>query len=495
MSRYHTLKLRKLMPVLLIISILAGGVILFAQNEDLLLNFKPYYYKSYLAAFKYNAAQLGDLTTRNKAYATGSTAKYAASIPVLVYPGAITDQPNSGGIQIDQFISQMLLLKKQGFNTISLQDYYNFVNRGEKLPDKSFLLTFDGGLKATYYPAEPILAALHYRAAMFIATNQSFNKESPLYLSTRELLKIHNSEQWELQPQAIFGNSLSNISATATQNLIRDNLANANANMTKYLGIKAVAIALPYGNLGDSPSDYSATQAYLLKETEAIYPLAFEQFNISNGKSQNYPATQAFLNERIRVLPNWSAQNLLSAITISSAKPTPFSATPSSTDGWLSTWADKTFSSQGMVLNATPKTSGAATDLDGSYGWRNYAVIASIELVKGSNFKLYLRVQNNNTYISCSYNKTYVELQQVSNGQTAILAKERAALKLNLDNNLAANVSGNVVTCMVPGAKSLTAQISNSSLTTQGGIGFSVADTIDNNAEGIIKHVEVTATR
>ena len=69
--------------------------------------------------------------------------------------------------------------------------------KGEKnLPEKSFLLTFDDGRKDSYYPVDPILKALDYRAIMFVISGRSLGDEkevSPFYLSSSELKRMQKA--------------------------------------------------------------------------------------------------------------------------------------------------------------------------------------------------------------------------------------------------------------------------------------------------------------
>src|SRR3972149_7445075 len=71
---------------------------------------------------------------------------------------------------------------------------------------KSFLLTFDDGLKETYYNADPVLEALNYTAVIFVITRQSIEKEDhSYYLNKKELHQMQDSNRWEIESHGYVG--------------------------------------------------------------------------------------------------------------------------------------------------------------------------------------------------------------------------------------------------------------------------------------------------
>ena len=94
----------------------------------------------------------------------------------------------------------MFALKKAGWQTINMEDFYAFMQGEKQVPDKSFLLTFDDGRKDSYYPVDPILDALDYNAVMFVITKFSLEeKGGNYYLSDKELKRMYLSGRWEIQ--------------------------------------------------------------------------------------------------------------------------------------------------------------------------------------------------------------------------------------------------------------------------------------------------------
>ncbi|MDP1652082.1 MAG: polysaccharide deacetylase family protein [Rhodocyclaceae bacterium] len=92
----------------------------------------------------------------------------AKAVPVLMYhhvspaPGLVTIAP-------ENFRAQMRWLAGHGYTTIGCDDLARFI-KGEPLPAKSVLLTFDDGYLDNYVHAHPILAEFGLKAALFLIT-------------------------------------------------------------------------------------------------------------------------------------------------------------------------------------------------------------------------------------------------------------------------------------------------------------------------------------
>ncbi len=78
-----------------------------------------------------------------------SNSTLALSVPVLLYHG-IVPESDRFSITEEVFKDQMFALKKAGYSTITLNEFYGFIHEGKSLPDKSFLLTFDDGRLDSY---------------------------------------------------------------------------------------------------------------------------------------------------------------------------------------------------------------------------------------------------------------------------------------------------------------------------------------------------------
>jgi peptidoglycan/xylan/chitin deacetylase (PgdA/CDA1 family) len=93
-----------------------------------------------------------------------------AGVPVLLYHSVDT----SGSvisISPREFRVHMTHLKQNGYQTITLQSYVNYLNKGEKPSDKMVVLTFDDGFKNNYAEVLPILLEYGFTGTVFVSTD------------------------------------------------------------------------------------------------------------------------------------------------------------------------------------------------------------------------------------------------------------------------------------------------------------------------------------
>ena len=160
---------RKIFIMLVIFGVLGSGLYVFDDNQNFLYGFQLYYAKMYAAAFSYTLdndisagknllASVVGAPDRDAALENNMSdyAAYAKSVPVLLYHGVV-DKSDGANILPEDFKNQMFVLKKAGWQTITLDDFYAFMRGEKQVPDKSFLLTFEDGRKDSHYPVDPLL--------------------------------------------------------------------------------------------------------------------------------------------------------------------------------------------------------------------------------------------------------------------------------------------------------------------------------------------------
>lgn len=75
-------------------------------------------------------------------------------------------------ITTKEFKEQMEYLQEQGYKTISFMDFVRAKKYGEKIPEKSVILTFDDGYEDNYTEVMPILAGYGMKGTVFIISNR-----------------------------------------------------------------------------------------------------------------------------------------------------------------------------------------------------------------------------------------------------------------------------------------------------------------------------------
>lgn len=94
---------------------------------------------------------------------------------ILVYHN-ITSEINKSKMQldsvkIDEFERQMLFLRENDFNVITLKKLLKVLINGEKIKKKTIVITFDDGYKTHFLRAFPILQKYNIPATVFLAVN------------------------------------------------------------------------------------------------------------------------------------------------------------------------------------------------------------------------------------------------------------------------------------------------------------------------------------
>ena len=94
-----------------------------------------------------------------------------SSIPVLLYHGIYgTSDPESNSVTLAAFRQQMAYLYKNGYRTISPQQYQLWTEgKPVELPAKPILITVDCN-QTSFQQALPVLRQYHYRVVMYVVT-------------------------------------------------------------------------------------------------------------------------------------------------------------------------------------------------------------------------------------------------------------------------------------------------------------------------------------
>jgi peptidoglycan/xylan/chitin deacetylase (PgdA/CDA1 family) len=96
----------------------------------------------------------------------------------------------------------MEMLRRAGFNTISMPQYVHFLaGDSSELPARPMLITFDDGRLDSYRGADKVLAAYGFRATMFVIVG-NVEEHSRFYLNWDELRQMARSGRWDIQEHA-----------------------------------------------------------------------------------------------------------------------------------------------------------------------------------------------------------------------------------------------------------------------------------------------------
>lgn len=522
-----------------IFSILAiQGFFLYAFyiNEGLIFNFKTAYltkvylpsYTRLLNNFKSNTNDYlasavmifnrGD-NSNVITLASNQNIYYAKSIPVLIYHG-IVEEPDKDNVRIDNFKDQMFTLKKAGWQTVSIEDFYAFMQGNKELPDKSFLLTFDDGRKDSYYPVDPILKALDYRAVIYIITGRSLSddlktQDHPFHLNEAEIRKMYKSGRWDIQAHTKNGHDFYSIDGAGGkghfysnklwlsdknrietdeefQSRTYNDFLGAKEDIEKKIGGKVISFAFPFGDFGQDSTNFSESENIIMRNVSYVYAVSFYQVWAGKGHRFNYPDKKTFLMKRVEVDSEWLGQDLLENLEKGKEKLLAYQDNFNKDNGWQRDWGNLNFKDGSVIISANASTTGSSVFLDGAYLWKDYIFRADINLAKGQTFSLMARYKDGKNYTTCSFSDKSIKVEQILNGERKVLSELKGDFVfIGKNRKVGIEVYGdNIVNCYLDDKIAIKGYDLDKGLD-HGGIGFKTWDPLINNSELIVKNVFV----
>lgn len=475
-------------------------------------------YLNYRSSFTY-ATNNKNLTASvasifNNSLTVENNNNIAKSVPVLLYHGIIND-PDGANVLLENFKNQMFALKKAGWQTVSIEDFYAFMQGNKELPDKSFLLTFDDGRKDSYYPVDPILRALDYNAVMFAITKYSLeDKSGNYYLSKKELQRMAKNGRWEIEAHTREGHDMQKISSDGelghfysnklwldSENRleteeefisrIKSDFTVAKNDIEQTLGTKVISFAFPFGDFGQNSINFPESENIIMRNISSIYDVSFYQVWAGKGHRFNYLDKKTFLMKRIEVDSIWLGQDLLDNLEIGRDKLMPYKDNFSKDSGWQKDWGRMGVKDGSMIIGAHASTTGSAVFLDGAYLWRDYKFKANVNLTKGQTFSLIARYKDGKNYTTCSYSDKSIKIEQILNGERKILSELKGDFVfIGKNRKVGIEVYGDIVNCYLDDKIAIKGYDLDQELD-YGGIGFKTWDPQINNSELIVKNVSV----
>ena len=238
-------------------------------------------------------------------------ARSQINLPILMYHG-ITELPsevNEYTIHKDTFEADLKWLGDNGFTTISVKQLIDYVEKGEALPAKPVLITFDDGHASDYRFAYPLLQKYHMKGVFSvigsdvdISSEDLYRQLSSSSVTWGEIAMMYASENAEIGSHTY---DLHNITqgrkgadkkndetqAEYEEVLLKDLLKN-NEKISQATGESPLLFAWPYGAY---PMDRSADK--VLKEAGyKVSVTSYQTMNtIEQGNSDSLFGLKRFL--------------------------------------------------------------------------------------------------------------------------------------------------------------------------------------------------------
>lgn len=173
------------------------------------------------------------------------------------------------GIRVDKdkFLSQMEILRKDGYAVMALKDIINRIAEKKTLPDKAIAITFDDGYRDNTKNAAPILAEFSFQVTFFITLG---------YVGTVKTSFKRSWQRWECMDQKdlkelsdsgheIGSHSVRHIDLTKLDEKERvQELKSSKKGIGELLGKDISLFSYPYGYFDDGLAMLAAEEGYSL---------------------------------------------------------------------------------------------------------------------------------------------------------------------------------------------------------------------------------------
>lgn len=421
---------------------------------------------------------------------TTSTAP-AQALPVLTYHRINIIDDGTGNVPLSNFIDQMNTLYRNGWHTITLSQYEQFMRGEISLPDKSFVLTFDDGAEQSFYPVDPILRVLGFTAVEYIVVAGSETEGSVYYLSPPQIHRMLATGRWEIGSHSFDAHRPYPTDAAGSEGTfysdllwlpeknrletpsefkarVSTDLENAKNALESEYNTPIHTFAFPFGGetgLG-SANNYQDGSRVTIQAAKQLYDIGWIQTERKEF-TYNYLDDFSFLQQRIHVDHDWDGEELLSVLNQGMPKQLPFMDDMQKNKGWLQSWGSVRTGNV-LQLTATPEQSSASSILDGSRLWGNIRMDTNLDWHIGSVFLLG-NATNAKTYRTCAFTKGSVALLDVTDGDQTNLAQENDSTIVYGDNiSLGMSIADDSISCTYNGSEVLRAHISSR----RGGVGI-----------------------
>ncbi|HRH31199.1 MAG TPA: polysaccharide deacetylase family protein, partial [Candidatus Paceibacterota bacterium] len=391
--RHHTFRITFGFILVCIIVLVASGIFFLKNNPYVSGKFFGMYARRIQVELQYA------LHSKDKNAET-TEKQLASSVAVLAYHGIGTKTADS--VSSKKIRKELIDLKIAGYETISLDQYEQFIRGEITLPEKSFLLTFDEGIKSNYFAADPILKALNYQAVLFANPSLATDLD-PYYLSEWELSHLSKTNRWSLQ---LYNDGLDFAALSEAKSLLMD----------KY-GSSVTAMSYSSNALSDAAS-------------LVIVPFVFNQQWPKNnfGARTNYPSVagvqfnqHSYESVRLPValLPTDDVRMLLNA-TLSS--PLPYFEKLDNPFKWVASVGDSLIENNTLMFSSEGNI--ATAYFDGSFGFNDYQYQMTLgsDVPESHSVSLIGGYKNAENYISCQFANGSASIKMVANNkETTVL--------------------------------------------------------------------------
>jgi len=453
-----------------------------------------------------------------------SNAEPAIAVPILMYHGVTHEQDNDN-TNINRFIEHMEMLKVEGYETITLQQFEEFLKDKYTLPPRPIIITFDDGRKDSYFTTDDIFRKLEFKATIFMVSGKA-NDRDKFYLGWHDLKTMSTSGRWDIQAHGTyshdkilideFGNTgrfltslqyidqrLETVPEYETR-VEKDYIQNIE-DFDAHLGYKPKYYAIPINEYGENiVSNYPQAGVFNTQLMKKYFSLAFiegyvyqpgdEYSRVYNKPIYNFQDVNPYRVSRIEP-KNMDAENLKKLLESNAPHTLPYTISfndidKMKTDAILA-YGNMDIQENGLHLISVPGEESAKV-LFGDENWSNYTVTAEFTWVSGRSIVLLGYANDDKNYFAFGITDGGVFIRETVHGiEQDLRPPFLGYVSLPKDTTLKLVFDNNKVNAYIDDRAMYTGI--TTSFTT-GEVGFKTWDD-KGNGEGILHSLTVTETK
>ena len=179
--------------------------------------------------------------------------------PVIMYHDIKLFALNKFDVTIKDFVEQIKWLQRNGYETLSMDEFVEIVESGKKFSSRAVLITFDDGYQGAGLYAARELRDRGMKATFFVNPNLLGTAIEGYPYMTEAEVKALASEPWfSIESHTMSHPHLDQISAEE----LSSELEQSKAALEKLTGKTIRALAYPYGDYDQSVIDASKAAGY-----------------------------------------------------------------------------------------------------------------------------------------------------------------------------------------------------------------------------------------
>jgi len=182
--------------------------------------------------------------------------KNAIRIPVLMYHRigeTRNDQERRYCVEPARFALHMHSLEQAGWRAVSLTDFFLWLDGTLEVPEKSFLLTFDGGFLGVHEHAAPVLCRMSWSSTVFLVSQligkcDIWSGERNSAADTHPLMNVHHIRELRSLGFSFQSHTRHHVDLPMLDDAnLRLELKGAREDIEGILGEPVLHLAYPYG--------------------------------------------------------------------------------------------------------------------------------------------------------------------------------------------------------------------------------------------------------